>query len=328
MGKEEISQIAILDVANKLGLSPAGKICSCFNKSSHKNGDRNPSLSFDIKTNRFKCFACGVSGNNIELVKQVKSIDFKEAISWIKNTFNDGSDNKPIVHTVLKDDKKVTAKDIEIYNKLFAIAGDIDNRHWVYLNGRGLSKLVLDYGVTNVKVGTAEIIKNLFPMEELLHSGVFSISKNKKEPYFTFFSHTLLFPFYHLDDVLYIQGRTLENSKFKYRNLAKEITYPYNVNILLHSDISNEEVRITEGVIDTLTLLDNSLNAIGVIGAGNFKKEWVKLFDRYNVTPVIAFDNDDAGVKGAKSVVNIFKRDIKNELPIDSKDWNGCIKKN
>ena len=43
--------------------------------------DRHPSLRF--KGNRFKCFACGVSGDVIYLVMRYKNIGFKEAVEWI-----------------------------------------------------------------------------------------------------------------------------------------------------------------------------------------------------------------------------------------------------
>ena len=43
--------------------------------------DRHPSLHF--KNNRFKCFACGASGDVIDLVMRYLNIGFKEAVGWI-----------------------------------------------------------------------------------------------------------------------------------------------------------------------------------------------------------------------------------------------------
>ena len=45
--------------------------------------DRHPSLHFDIKRNRFKCFSCGASGNVIDLVMRYMNIGFKEAMEWM-----------------------------------------------------------------------------------------------------------------------------------------------------------------------------------------------------------------------------------------------------
>ena len=45
--------------------------------------DRHPSLHF--KNNRFKCFACGASGDVIDLVQRYLNVGFKEAVEWMDN---------------------------------------------------------------------------------------------------------------------------------------------------------------------------------------------------------------------------------------------------
>ena len=42
---------------------------SCFNKAAHPRGDRNPSASVNLKTGRYKCFACDLSGDVFDLIK-------------------------------------------------------------------------------------------------------------------------------------------------------------------------------------------------------------------------------------------------------------------
>jgi putative DNA primase/helicase len=52
----------------------------CIRPENHKNGDQNPSMSFDPKTNSFKCFGCnGVQGDVYRLVEMVLGCDFPEA---------------------------------------------------------------------------------------------------------------------------------------------------------------------------------------------------------------------------------------------------------
>ena len=48
------------------------------------HNDRHPSLRF--KGNRFKCFACGESGDVIDLVMRYLNIGFREAVEWIGDT--------------------------------------------------------------------------------------------------------------------------------------------------------------------------------------------------------------------------------------------------
>ena len=72
----EIRATPIEDVAESLGIEVRRHNALCpFHE------DRHPSLHFDRKKNRFKCFACGAGGNVIDLVMKYMNITFKEAIS-------------------------------------------------------------------------------------------------------------------------------------------------------------------------------------------------------------------------------------------------------
>ncbi len=46
--------------------------------------DTNPSLSVDPVKGLYHCFGCGESGDAIELVKKLKSVSFREAVSYLK----------------------------------------------------------------------------------------------------------------------------------------------------------------------------------------------------------------------------------------------------
>lgn len=90
-------------------------------------------------------------------------------------------------------------------------------------------------------------------------------------------------------------------------------------------------VVITEGEIDCLTLLQFGINAVGSPGAGLFKESWAKFFSDIEKV-YIAFDNDMAGIDGAKKLSEeIFgHRETYNILiPRDSgsKDINDLLAK-
>ena len=70
----------IEDVAKRLGIEVGRNKALCpFHE------DRHPSLHFDIKRNRYKCFSCGASGNVIDLVMRYMYVSFKEAVEWMTN---------------------------------------------------------------------------------------------------------------------------------------------------------------------------------------------------------------------------------------------------
>ena len=66
-----------------------------------------------------------------------------------------------------------------------------------------------------------------------------------------------------------------------------------------------DEVWIAEGEFDTLSLVVAGIPAVGVLGAGNFNRHWQLLFEHAEI--VIAFDNDDAGHKGAEKLAQLWE---------------------
>ncbi len=79
--------ISCIDTAGILGLKKGRNgNYHCFNNTGHKRNDKNPSLS--ISNNAFYCHACGITGNNIELIKQVLKFHEKQSFDWLKDNFN------------------------------------------------------------------------------------------------------------------------------------------------------------------------------------------------------------------------------------------------
>ena len=330
-------KIPTREVALKLGIKVASnKSAHCFNPQKHKNNDANPPLIFG-NNNTWNCAVCSFNfngkpyGNNIDLVKEYLGIDFKETLNWFSSNFNFSNSEYNIQSNkeYHRNHSRLTPRDIEIYNDFIRLSGKIEGAYLQYLLDRKLSKFIIDeYKITNVKINVTEKLKQLYDIDALIDSGIFSVSRKNKQPYFTFKNHPIVFPFYYSDDVIFLQGRSINNQRIKYKNLPKEILFPYNVNILLHPDITYENVLITEGVIDTLSLLDKNINAVGIIGAKNFKKEWIDLFNIYEVNPVIALDEDQRFKESETKLPNIFNKPLDRIYPSDfgdGKDWNEIL---
>ena len=76
---DDIRATPIEDVAKDLGIVVGRHKALC-----PFHPDRHPSLHFDVKRNRFKCFSCGASGNVIDLVMRYMNVGFKEAVEWME----------------------------------------------------------------------------------------------------------------------------------------------------------------------------------------------------------------------------------------------------
>lgn len=77
---DEIRNTPIEEVAEKLGIEVVRHTALC-----PFHDDKHPSLHFDLKRNRFKCFSCGASGDVISLVERFKKVGFKEAVRSIQS---------------------------------------------------------------------------------------------------------------------------------------------------------------------------------------------------------------------------------------------------
>ncbi len=140
-----------------------------------------------------------------------------------------------------------------------------------------------------------------FAMEELRRAGLF----NRKE-HLTFYHHRLLFPFIVEGRARYLQARTTAAGvEPRWHNMRGSVPALYNVDALERL-ASDSTVYLVEGFTDTLTLAAHGFNAVGLVGAGGLKPEWLAPLGRFHV--VAALDPDAAGRRAAARYEELFMR--------------------
>ena len=80
---QKLRDLPIEGVAERLGLQVSRHKCLC-----PFHDDHHASLSFSVRRNTFRCFACGASGGTIDLVMKSLNKDFKEACRWLADSHN------------------------------------------------------------------------------------------------------------------------------------------------------------------------------------------------------------------------------------------------
>ena len=79
----KLKELPIESVAERLGLRVERHRSLCpFHDDSH------PSLTFDVRRNRFKCYVCDAHGGAIDLVEKKLGLDFKDACRWLADSSN------------------------------------------------------------------------------------------------------------------------------------------------------------------------------------------------------------------------------------------------
>ena len=300
LGLEQLRQsIPIIDLAERLGLEVKRKQARCFNSQAHAHGDKKPSLGFDTKTNRFKCFACGVSGSVIDLYMAIKGVDFKTAVNDLnRGRVTSGFDYRPSQ----PQPKKIAGEYSEVYESLALFCG-LDKEANAYLAGasRGLSpEVVKRFGLFSIGnySKTNQHLKNSFSLETLKKSGIVSDKGN-----LIFYKHKLVIPFYDNGKAVFLQGRRLDGASPKYLNLIDIPKSIFNLEVLTKAK-AGDKVFICEGVFDAMRLNQEGYNTVAILGVTDFRPEEVDLFKPFEV--VLALDNDMAGRNMSQEIAKLF----------------------
>ena len=145
----------------------------------------------------------------------------------------------------------------------------------------------------------------------------------------------MIFPFVWREQVRFLQGRRVDAREPKYLSVRRPIPCLYNHD-LLDTLAPGEPVVLCEGVIDTLTWLDQGVAAVGILGVGTFKPEWLAALRPFRV--LLALDADEPGMRAARALRERFAaagqsvrqvrlppgvKDV-NELFVNHPEWRGA----
>jgi DNA primase len=302
--------IKIDDLARKLGIEIKGKQARCFNGASHKTNDKHFSLGLDLKTNRFKCFACGVSGSVIDLYKEVKGVELSEAIRELAQIA--GHAHSDTLKPVLKADETRQDKTAQtgqdeayrgVYEAFKVFCGELDGESVKYLTGasRGLTPATIKaFNFFSVKDynKTSNYLKDSFSLDVLQGAGLLSDEGN-----LIFYKHKLLIPFYQGGEIVFLQGRRLDSDQPRYLMLKGRACPLFNTDTLKGLK-QGDRVYICEGVFDAVILEQAGFKAVAILGVNNFKREMLSLFSGLDV--VLCLDSDEAGQRATEALSGLF----------------------
>ena len=89
----------------------------------------------------------------------------------------------------------------------------------------------------------------------------------------------------------------------RWHNMRDGVPSLYNIDALSNLP-SDRIVYLVEGFTDTLTLTAHGFTAVGLVGAGGFREEWLAPLARFRV--VAALDGDEAGQRASARYSEMF----------------------
>jgi len=349
---DDIKSLSILDVAQKLGIN-------------HRNGRGNVpcfkghdsstnSFSFDVNTNTFKCFGCGIGGDTMDLVTHklnYSTKDFKLVLQWFSDNFGLSPDYEPFkkirLQDILESEKRIDERELkndflEDLNNELAIDRAVMSKAYLnfvvfcdpalsgyFITDRGLTKEVIKENVIFEinKENIINFVTKKLPFSNgkgffydllwLLFTDI-GVHPDQLELYIeksglmSIKNSSYGIPFFNGKEVVYIQGvNTSEYAKSfsKYSYLGKVHKPLLFIPISMQTDDGNiknevDDVFVTEGIIDCLSLIVLGMNSVAITDAGlRDGDERLSEFDKlYKKNVYLLLDNDNPGEK-AKQII-------------------------
>lgn len=302
LDRQKLRDLDIKDVAERLGLEVKQRGNSpCFNTLAHANGDRHPSLAFDPKTNKFKCFACGVSGDTIDLVAKVENLSYVEAYKRLADLMgvslekSKGERHPSKASRIVREVKATNYQPIrlnewleydplpytEVYQAFYDATEPPSNELKTWWHGRGLSdELLAKAGWRTITPRTWQKIEKMYDEPTLLASGLKTQNNGQIRQVF-WGSYNIAVPFYNATletvvgndpkQVLLVRARSIEPTP-KDKRLPKYLApigtsptlYGYELLWLWASGYPNPKtLTITESETDALACRELSLRKYG-----------------------------------------------------------------
>jgi DNA primase len=328
----------ILQVLQDLGIVVQHNRFRCPRPENHKHGDRTPSATVWPEKGAFKCWVCpDVKGDVIDLVRLVNGCSFKEALDYLdRASLRLGGAVRPATGAARENRQEQTqlfaavsapgtapgpwpaeaphgqvlpgeeTPDALLKRRMLAALLDlcppVGGKVARYLQKRRIFRRTwIAQGLKRVEdyAGVSRELAAAFGVADLERMGFFNPAGHLR-----FYRHCLLFPYCDRDGKpVYLQARAIEGEvKPKELSLSGPIPIPYNARLL---DGEPGQIYLCEGVIDTLTMLEQGFPAVGIPGAANFKAAWAELFRRKIVH--VAFDHDVAGDAGAAKAIDALQ---------------------
>jgi DNA primase len=287
---------------------------ACPIPSHQHTGKGTRALSVDLKRGLFHCFSRDEGGDAFRFYELIHETDFVQAVRSLAVevgvSFN--ANDSTVMDGLTRDLEAIVVAEpsrnsdfVNLFEIFLGLCRKEDQSEgFNYLFCRGINRETIEaarvaYFPRSSYRTVMQKLAAISTLDQLQASGLFNEGGR-----LTFYRHRLLFPFMLDGRVVYLQARATERDvAHRWHNLRGAVPALYNVDIL--SELSSgSTVYLVEGFTDTLTLMANNFMAVGIVGAGGFREEWLPVLGRFRVVTVL--DGDQAGQNAANRYQALF----------------------
>ena len=300
------------------------------------HSEKTPSFSVSPDKQIYHCFGCGKGGGVINFVMEIENLSFPEAVEFLAKRAGlpmpeETNDRESRRRERMLALNKAAAR--FFYQQLSTPAGQTACD---YMRKRKLSPATarsfgLGFAPDTWNSLTDAMKSQGFTEKELADAGL--VRRGKSGGVYDTFRNRLMFPVIDVrGNVIGFSGRILGDGEPKYMNSPETLVFNKSRNLFALNLAKKSKcgyIILSEGNIDVASLhqagFDSAVASLGT----SLTPEQARLISRYTDQVIIAYDNDNAGIKASQRAISILEKlDLKvNVLRLEgAKDPDEFIK--
>ena len=280
------------------------------------HAEKTTSFHVYTDTQSFYCFGCGAGGDVITFAKRIENLEYIEAVRLLaqRGGLEMPEDKGDTRIADLK--KRILEINRETANYYYRqLVSGSDKRGLAYFAGRKLRpETIKKYGLGYAPASWDGLRKHLLPLgytdDEMIASGVRSVSRNGKNVYDTF-RERVIFPIVDLrGNIIAFGGRTLVPDGIpKYLNTSDTPVFKKSRNLFSLNFAKNSPVKrliLAEGYMDVIAVNQAGFeNVVATLGTA-LTPEQAQIMKHYADEVIISYDSDEAGQKATRRAINLL----------------------
>lgn len=300
---QKLQDLPIEQVAEALNLTVKHHKCLC-----PFHSDSRPSLTFNVRKNKYRCYVCDARGGVIDLVKHTQGWTFIDSCHWLANQFN----------VTISDELDYNPRQVKPQTVKRQVSSETEEKPDIPYLERLMSQPIINELAAKFLFDDRKISMNV-----VRKLGLSSIAYNcpmSSSPKPTYFDGpALLIPYRDIDgNLISVQSRYLgEKDRPRFRFPKGSHCTIFNLNVL--KDLPPEEpIFITEGVTDCLAMLSAGFASIAIPSATLLNEDDIIYLKgrKLHMYP----DNDEPGKRLFDQLKDLLPQLVHHTLPTGFKD--------
>lgn len=306
------------------------------------HGEKTASFSVAPDKGIYYCFGCHKGGGVINFQMEVEGLSYPDAVRALAKRAGLQVPEDEQYQSRYRQQERLWALHKEAARFFYAqLHAPVGKKALEYALGRGMTKSILTtFGVGYAPDSWDDLIRAMkakgYTHEELVESGLVTVSQKDNKKIFDRFRDRLMFPIIDVrGNVIAFGGRIIKNDSdaAKYLNSPETLIFNKRKNLFglnLAKKSKQGFLILVEGNIDVVALhqygFDNAIASLGT----SLTEEQAALMTRYADQIVLIYDGDNAGQNATKRAIPILEKaglQVKVLQIQDAKDPDEFLKK-